>query len=57
MNLGLKLGSPDFSYEKDINALWQKEAFQYIELLAVPNTYKNTVNFWKQFNQLLCLGK
>jgi len=49
MNLGLKLGSPNFSYENDINALWQKKAFQYIELLAIPNTYENTVNFWKQF--------
>jgi len=48
-NLGLKLGSPDFSYEKDINDLWQKKAFQYIELLAVPNSYKNTIDFWKQF--------
>ena len=49
MNLGLKLGSPDSSYEKAINDLWQKKAFQYIELLAIPNTYENTIDFWKQF--------
>ncbi|MCL1957185.1 MAG: sugar phosphate isomerase/epimerase [Fibromonadales bacterium] len=49
MNLGLKLGSPDSSYENAINDLWQKKAFQYIELLAIPNTYENTIDFWKQF--------
>jgi len=48
-NLGLKLGSPDSSYENSINDLWQKKAFQYIELLAIPNTYENTIDFWKQF--------
>ena len=49
MNLGLKLGSPNSSYENAINDLWQKKVFQYIELLAIPNTYKNTIDFWKQF--------
>jgi sugar phosphate isomerase/epimerase len=49
MNIGLKVGSPDISYENAINELWQKKGFQYIELMAIPNTYKNTINFWKQF--------
>jgi sugar phosphate isomerase/epimerase len=49
MNLGLKLGSPDLSYENAIHSLWQKKAFQYIEILAVPNSYKSTIDFWKQF--------
>jgi len=49
MNIGLKLGSPDSSYENAINDLWQKKAFQYIELLAIPNTCEKTINFWKQF--------
>jgi sugar phosphate isomerase/epimerase len=49
MNLGLKLGSPDLPYKDAINDLWKKNVFQYIELLAVPNTYKTTIDFWKQF--------
>lgn len=53
MNLGLKLGSPDNIYENAVKDLWQKQAFQYIELLAVPNSYKNTIDFWKQIQKQL----
>jgi len=49
MNLGLKLGSPDLQYETAIKQLWQKNAFQYIELLAIPNSFQSTIHFWKQF--------
>ncbi|MDR2999717.1 MAG: sugar phosphate isomerase/epimerase [Fibromonadaceae bacterium] len=49
MQVGLKLGSPDSSYKNAIYDLWEKKVFQYIEILAVPNSYKNTIDFWKQF--------
>jgi endonuclease IV len=50
MQLGLKLGSKNLSYTKDIFSLYEQNYFQYIELFTVPKSFENTVSYWKQFD-------
>jgi endonuclease IV len=50
MQFGLKLGSKDMNYSHDIMNLYKEDFFQYIELFAVPGTFKNTIDYWKQFD-------
>ena len=50
MQLGLKLGSKDINYTEDIYSLFDGEYFQYIELLAIPNSFGGTIQYWKQFS-------
>jgi len=49
MQFGLKLGSKQENYTEDILSFYKSEYFQYIELFAVPNTFNDTVEYWKQF--------
>jgi endonuclease IV len=50
MQFGLKLGSKDINYTGDILNLYKEDFFQYIELFAIPGTFKNTIDYWKQFD-------
>jgi endonuclease IV len=50
MQFGLKLGSKDTSYTKDIILYYEKGYFQYIELFAVPESFADTITYWKQFD-------
>ena len=49
LKLGLKLGSNDKDYTKDILSFFKDDYFQYIELFAVPDTFSKTIDYWKQF--------
>lgn len=50
INIGLKIGSKDTQYTKNILNFYNEGVFQYIELFAIPNTYNDTISYWKQFN-------
>jgi len=50
MQFGLKLGSQQKNYTKDILSFYDSEYFHYIELFAVPYTFNNTIEYWKQFS-------
>jgi endonuclease IV len=50
MQFGLKLGSRDKGYTKDILSLFTQEYFQYIELFVIPESFDDTINYWKQFD-------
>jgi endonuclease IV len=50
MQFGIKLGSKNLSYTKDIFSLYEQDYFQYIELFAVPESHNSTIEYWKQFN-------
>ena len=49
MQFGLKLGSKDTNYTKDILLFYDSGYFQYIELFAVPGSFNYTIEYWKQF--------
>jgi len=49
MQFGLKLGTTDKNYTEDILSFYKSEYFQYIELFAVPYTFNDTIDYWKQF--------
>lgn len=48
--LGLKIGSKDTQYTDEILDLYNEGIFQYIELFAIPDTYSQTISYWKQFS-------
>jgi len=50
MLLGLKLGTKNLDYTKDIFELYEKKYFQYIELFVFPGSFEDTINYWKQFD-------
>ncbi|GHV77514.1 hypothetical protein AGMMS49942_23350 [Spirochaetia bacterium] len=50
MQLGLKLGSKDIRYTKDILSFYKQGYFQYIELFAVPGSFDDTIDYWKPFS-------
>jgi len=50
MQFGLKLGSNDYNYTEDIFYFYNNGYFQYIELFAVPQSFNNTIDYWKQFS-------
>jgi endonuclease IV len=50
MQFGLKLGSKDLNYTDDIFSLYEQGYFQYIELFAVPESFDDTIGYWKQFD-------
>jgi endonuclease IV len=50
MQFGLKLGSNNINYTKDILTFFEQGYFQYIELFAAINSYKETIEYWKQFS-------
>lgn len=50
MQFGLKLGSKDTNYTEDIHSFNQNGYFQYIELFAVPESFNETIEYWKQFS-------
>jgi endonuclease IV len=50
MQLGLKLGSINTNYTKDILSFYESGYFQYIELFAVSESYNTTIGYWKQFS-------
>lgn len=47
--LGLKIGSKDIQYTEEILSFFEQGVFQYIELFAIPDTYSETIAYWKQF--------
>ena len=48
--LGLKLGSINTQYTKEILEYYEKGIFKYIELFIPIGSYDNTIEYWKQFN-------
>jgi endonuclease IV len=50
MQFGLKLGSKDLNYTKDIFSLYEQGCFQYMELFTVPESFNDTIDYWKQFD-------
>ncbi len=49
MRIGIKLWSRNIGYEKALSELIATDQVQYIELYAVPDTFKETGTFWKNF--------
>lgn len=49
ISIGLKLGSRDTQYTKEILQYYEQGIFQYIELFTIPGTYDDTISYWKQF--------
>jgi len=50
MHFGLKLGSINLNYTKDILLFFEAGYFQYIELFAVPGSFNDAIGYWKQFS-------
>jgi endonuclease IV len=50
MQLGLKLGSLNTNYTEDILSFYKAGYFQYIELFAAPESFNDTIEYWKQFS-------
>ena len=50
MQFGLKIGSKNIKYTEDILSFFKKGYFQYIELFAVPDSFNDTIGYWKQFS-------
>jgi endonuclease IV len=50
MQLGLKLGSFNTNYTKDILSFYQAGYFKYIELFAIPDSFDSTIKYWKKFS-------
>ena len=49
ISIGLKLGSRDTQYIKEILEYYEQGIFQYIELFTLTDTYDDTISYWKQF--------
>ena len=47
--VGLKLGSINTQYTKEVLEYYDKGIFQYIELFIPVGSYENTINYWKRF--------
>ena len=50
MQFGLKLGSKNTNYTEDILSFYQAGYFQYIELFVSPESFDDTIEYWKQFS-------
>lgn len=50
MQFGLKLGSKNTNFTNDLLAFYKNGYFQYIELFAVPESYNDTIEYWKQLS-------
>jgi len=50
LQFGLKLGSLNLNYTGDILSFYQNGYFQYIELFAVPESFNDTIEYWRQFS-------
>jgi endonuclease IV len=50
MQFGLKLGSRDRNYTKDILTFYEYGYFQYIELFAVLGSFESTIEYWKELS-------
>lgn len=50
MQFGLKLGSKNINYTEDILLFFKEGYFQYIELFATPDSFNDTIGYWKQFS-------
>lgn len=48
--VGLKVGSINIQYTKEILYYYEKNIFQYIELFIPIGSYIDTIKYWKQFN-------
>ena len=49
LKFGLKIGSKDTQYTEEIIRYYTDDIFQYIELFTIPETYQDTISYWKQF--------
>ncbi|MDR2692964.1 MAG: sugar phosphate isomerase/epimerase [Chitinispirillales bacterium] len=47
---GLKLGSINTNYTEDILVFYNGGYFQYIELFILPNSFDDTIEYWKRFS-------
>lgn len=50
VKLGLKIGSKDVQYTRELQEYFEKGIFQYIELFAISGTFEDTIAYWKQFD-------
>lgn len=50
MKIGLKLYSTDTALISSAQKLRKQNVFDFIELYVVPNSYKNSIDDWKQFD-------
>jgi RimJ/RimL family protein N-acetyltransferase/sugar phosphate isomerase/epimerase len=50
MKIGLKLFSTNIELIPSTQKLKEQELFDYIELYIVPNSYKNTIQYWSKFD-------
>jgi deoxyribonuclease-4 len=50
MQFGLKLGSKNINYTKDILSFFEAGYFQYIELFAALGSFNDTIEYWKQLS-------
>ena len=50
MQFGLKLGSTNINYTRDILSFYEAGYFLYIELFAASGSFNNTIGYWKQFS-------
>ena len=48
--IGLKVGSINTQYTDEILEYYDKGIFQYIELFVPVGSYKDTIEYWKQFH-------
>ncbi len=48
--LGLKVGSRNTQYTEEVLEYYGKGVFQYIELFVPSDSYKDTIEYWKQFH-------
>ena len=48
--LGLKVGSRNTQYTEEILEYYDKGVFQYIELFVPSGSYRDTIEYWKQFH-------
>jgi len=46
-NVGLKVWSGNLAYIQDARRLFEQNYCQYIELLAVPDSFESTITFWQ----------
>lgn len=50
MRFGLKLGTKNVNYTEDILSYYKDGYFQYIELFVIPESFGDTVDYWKRFS-------
>ena len=47
---GLKVWSTNENYINEVVRLHEEKFYEYVELFAVPGSYKEFINLWKDLN-------